>query len=113
MFFILKIRIEGAEGVCNHIRTTIPTNQSSQGLNHHPKSTHGQTHGSSCICRRGWPCPAPMGEALGPVKAGPLCPPVYGNVRAGRQEGVGGWVEEHSHKRRGIGGLWTGNWERG
>jgi hypothetical protein len=33
-------------------RTTISTNQtpqSFQGLNHQPKSTHGETHGSSCI----------------------------------------------------------------
>jgi len=48
----------------------MPTNQSSQGLNHYPKSTLGQTHSSSCICSRGsgW---APMiGEALGPAKAG-------------------------------------------
>jgi hypothetical protein len=41
------------------------TNQSSQGLNHQPRSTHGGTHGSSCICNRGWPCWASMrGEAL-------------------------------------------------
>jgi len=33
----LKKRIEGAEGVCSPIRTTIPTNQSSQGLNHYPR----------------------------------------------------------------------------
>jgi len=52
----VRERIEGVEGVCNPIKTTITTNQSSQGLNHHPKSTHGQTHGSSCICSRGWPC---------------------------------------------------------
>jgi len=45
----LEERIEGDEGVCNPIRTAIPTNQSSQGLNHHPKSTHEQTHGSRCI----------------------------------------------------------------
>jgi len=37
----VRERIEGAEEVCNPIRTTIPTNQSSQGLNHHPKSTYG------------------------------------------------------------------------
>jgi len=67
----VRERIEGAEGVCNPIRTTIPTNQSSQWLNHHPKSTCGQTHGSSCICSRGWPCWATMGgEALGHAKAG-------------------------------------------
>jgi hypothetical protein len=37
---------EGAEGVCNPIGRTISinqTSQSSQGLNHHPKSTHGGT----------------------------------------------------------------------
>ena len=49
-------RTEGAEGVCNPIiRTTILTNQypqSSQGLNYQSKSTHGETHGSSCICSR-------------------------------------------------------------
>jgi hypothetical protein len=53
-------------------RTTISTNQnsqSSQGLNYHPKSTHGVTHGSSCICSRGCPYLASMGrEGLGPVK---------------------------------------------
>jgi hypothetical protein len=51
---------QGAEGVCNPIRrTTMWTNQylqSSLGLNHQPKSTHGGIHGSSCICSRGWLC---------------------------------------------------------
>jgi len=42
----VRERIKGAERVCKLIRTTIPTNQSSQGLNHHPKSTHGLIHGS-------------------------------------------------------------------
>jgi hypothetical protein len=35
--------------------------QRSQGLNNQPKSTHGGTHGSSCICSRGWPCQSSMG----------------------------------------------------
>jgi hypothetical protein len=49
--------------------------QSSQGLNHQPKSTHGVTHGFSCICSRGWPSQTSMGgEALGPEKA--RCPNV-------------------------------------
>jgi hypothetical protein len=49
---------------------TDPPPLSSQGLNHQPKSTHGGTHGSSCIYSRGWPYLASMGgEALGPVKA--------------------------------------------
>jgi len=69
----VRERIEGAEGVWNPIRTTMPTNQSSQELNHHPKNIHGQTHGSSCICSRAWPCWAPLGgEVLGPAKA--QCP---------------------------------------
>jgi len=56
-------------------RTTISANQtllpqSSQRLNHQPKSTHGATHGSSHICSSGWPYWASMGgEALGVVKA--------------------------------------------
>jgi hypothetical protein len=50
-------RTEGAEGDCNPIeRTTISTSQTPQGLNYQPKSIHGATHGSSCICSRGWPC---------------------------------------------------------
>jgi hypothetical protein len=53
-------RTQGAEGVCSPIGgTTIWTNQypqSSQLLNHQPKSTQGGTQGFSHICRRGWPC---------------------------------------------------------
>ena len=52
-----------------------PELQTSQGLNHQPKCTHGGIHGSSCICSRGWPHLASVeGEALGPVKA--QCPSV-------------------------------------
>jgi hypothetical protein len=37
--------------------------------------THGGTHGSSCICSRGWPSQSSVGgEALGPVKV--LCPSI-------------------------------------
>jgi hypothetical protein len=64
---------KGAEGVYSPIGgRTIRTNwypQSSQGLNHQSKSTHGGTHVSSCMCNRGWPCGISMrGEALGLVK---------------------------------------------
>jgi hypothetical protein len=66
-------RTEGAEGDCNPIgRATISTNwtlQSSQGLNHQPKSTHGGTHGSNYICNKGLPDMASRGgKALGPVE---------------------------------------------
>jgi hypothetical protein len=57
-------RTEGDEGVCNLIGRTTSTNQtpqSSQELNHQPKTTHGGTHGSSHACSRGWPCQASMG----------------------------------------------------
>ena len=72
-------RTQGAEEVCSPIGgAPIWTNQhpqSSQGLNHQPKSTHGGNHGSSCICSKGWPCGTSMrGEALGLVKA--RCPSV-------------------------------------
>jgi hypothetical protein len=44
-------RTQGADRICSPIGgTTIWSNQypqSSQGLNHHPKSTHGGTHSSS------------------------------------------------------------------
>jgi hypothetical protein len=66
-------RTEGAEGNCNPIRRTVSTNwntQSSQGLNHQPKSVHGGGNGSSCIYSREWPYLASMGgEAFGPVEA--------------------------------------------
>ena len=70
-------RTEEAEGVCNPIgRTTISTNQtpqSSQGLNYQPKSTHGATNGSSCVCSRGLPYLSSIGEEpLGPGDA--RCP---------------------------------------
>jgi hypothetical protein len=55
---------EGAERNCNPIRRTISTTrkpQTSQGLNHQPKSTHGGSHGSSYICSRGRPYLASMG----------------------------------------------------
>jgi len=61
-------------GVSNSIgRTTISTNlttQSSQGLNHQPKSTHGMAHGSSSICSRELSYLASVGgEVLDPVEA--------------------------------------------
>jgi len=103
----VRKRIEGAEGVYNPIRTTlIPTKQSFQGLNQHRKNTLGQTHDSSCILSRGWPCWAPMGgESLILPTLNPHPHTVKVDIRAGRQEGVGGWMEEHPHRRkeRGMG----------
>jgi hypothetical protein len=102
----VREKTEGAEGVCNPVGgTTISTNQtpqSSQGLNHQPRSTHGGTDGFSCIGSRGWPCWASMrGEAFGPVKA--RCPSV-GEFKGG-EAGVSGWVGgrvgEHLHRSRG------------
>jgi hypothetical protein len=49
----VRERTEGAKGVYNPVgKTTISTNQtpqSSQGLNHQPKSTHRVTHDFCCI----------------------------------------------------------------
>jgi hypothetical protein len=89
----VRVRTEGAEGVCYPIgRTTISTKttQSSQGLTHQPKSTHGGTHGSSRICSRGMPCGTSMGEeALGLIQV--LFPSV--EECQDREVGMGGWVE--------------------
>jgi hypothetical protein len=69
-------------------RRSVSTNQSSQGVNHQPRSTHGGNQGSSHICSRGWLFPASMGrEALGPLKA--RCPSV-GEFKGG-EAGVGGF----------------------
>ena len=86
----VRERTEGAEGVCNPIgRTTMSTNQtpqSSQGLNHQPKSTHGEMHSSSHIRSRGWPCGTPIRKALGPVKC--QCHSVW-ECQDGKLESVG------------------------
>jgi hypothetical protein len=86
----VREKTEGAEGVCNPIgRTTISNKQSFQRLNHHQRSTHGGTHGSRCICSRGWPYLASMWEeALGSGKA--QCPRL-GECK-GREAGVCGSV---------------------
>jgi hypothetical protein len=66
-------RTAGAEGDCNPVGRTISTNgitQSSQGINHQPKSTYEGIYGSRYIFNRGWPCLASMrGETFGPVEA--------------------------------------------
>jgi hypothetical protein len=63
-------RIERAKEDCNSIGRTISTNrttESTQRLNHQPKSMHGGTHGYRCLCNRGWPYLTSMGqEAFGP-----------------------------------------------
>jgi hypothetical protein len=101
---------KGAEGVCSPIGgTTIGTiqyPQSSQRLNHHPKKTHGGTHGSYCIRSREWPSWSSVGEeALGPMKV--LCPSVEGCQEAG----VGGLVSRG--REEGVGGFQRVNQERG
>jgi hypothetical protein len=63
---------EGAEGSCRPMReataSTSQKPQSSRGLDHQLKNIHGGTHGSSCICGRGWPFWTLVGGvALGPV----------------------------------------------
>jgi hypothetical protein len=104
----VKERTEGTERVCNPIgRAKVLINQtpqSSQELSHQPKSNHGVTHGSSCICSRRWPCCTSVGgEPLCPVKV--RCPSV-GECQDG-DTGVGGWVGEHSCEAGGGDmGLW-------
>ena len=66
-------RTDRTEGDCNPIGRTISTHwttKSIQGLNHLSESIHGEMHGSSSICSKGWLHLASVGgEALGPVEA--------------------------------------------
>jgi hypothetical protein len=72
-----------------------------------PKKTHGGTHGSSCICIRGWPSRSSMGgEVLGHMKM--LCPSIgecqgqeakWVGWGAGGREGDGGFSEGKLRKR--------------
>ena len=62
-----------------------------------PATKDGWTHGSSCICSRGWPCwTSKGGEALGPEKA--QCPSV--GEYQDREAGVGGVVSRGRRKTR-------------
>jgi hypothetical protein len=84
---------------------TSQTPQSSLELNLQPKKTHGGTHGSSCICSRGWPSRSLIeGEALGPETA--LCPSI-GECQ-GQEAGVG-----ELGSRGGGRGQGTGDFQRG
>jgi hypothetical protein len=78
--------------------------QSSLGLNHQPKKTHGRAHGSNYICSRGWPSWSSMGgDALGPVK---VQYPSIGECQ-GQEVGVGGLMSRG--KGKGIGEFWRRN----
>jgi hypothetical protein len=98
-------RTEGDEEDCNPIRRTISTNwttQSSQGLNHKPKSIQEGSQDPRYICYRGWPYLTSMG-------GGALMPQCRGMLEAGVRE----WVEEHPHRGKGEGGGSGREWEKG
>jgi hypothetical protein len=98
----LKGRTERTEGICNPIgRTTMSIKQISQGLNHKPRSVHGETYGSSHICNRGWPLWVSVEEeAIRTVKAQW---PSVGELEAG-EAGAVRWVGAHTHRSR-MGGM--------
>jgi hypothetical protein len=75
--------------------------QSSQGLNHQSKKTHGGTHGSNCMCSRGCPSQSSMGREAceGSV-------PQYRECQ-GQEAGVGGLGSRGRVK--GIGDFRRGN----
>jgi hypothetical protein len=73
--------------------------QSSLELNHQPQKTHGGTHGSSCICSRGWPNPSSVGgEVFGPVKG--LCPSI--GEYQGQELGMGELVSRGRAYSEGV-----------
>ena len=101
-------RTQGAEGNCSTIGgTTIWTNQypqNAQGLSQQPKSTHGGTHGSSCICSRAWPSWTSMGgEPLCPMNA--LWPQCGGMPGPGSRSG---WFGEQGEGGRSRGRVFFG-----
>jgi hypothetical protein len=92
---------EGAEGVYSPMEgarvSTGQIPQSSQVLDHQPKTTHVETHGAGRIPGRGWPCWTSVGgESLGPD--GVQCSSV-GDCHGGKT-GEGRWVGEHPHRGR-------------
>jgi len=103
----VRERTVGAEQVCNPIRrTTIPTNRSSQELNHQPKRTQEWTYGSSRIWIRGWPCWAWMGGE-GTWSCEGLMPQCRGTPGQGSgSEWVCEWVREHLYRS-------SGGWDSG
>jgi hypothetical protein len=89
-------RTEVIERVCNPIEWTKNSNnqipQSSQGLNHQPKCTHGGTHCSSCICSRGLIVLSGINGKCGPWSCGGLMRQCRGMLgRWGGSWWVGGW----------------------
>jgi hypothetical protein len=87
--------------------------QSSQGLNHQPKSTHEGIHGSSRIYSRGWPSQSSMGREAFGLGEGSM-PQCRGMSGPGSRSG---WVGEQEMgeggRGEGLGGFQRGNQERG
>ena len=82
--------------------------QSSQGLNHQLKTTHGGIHGFSHICSRVWPHETLMrGDPLGPVKA--QC----SSVREFQDREAGGGELVRRDRGDWTWGFWSRNQERG
>jgi len=111
----VRERIEGTEVVCNPIRT-IPTNQSSRRLNHHPKLFGHMDRPmapAAYVAEDGlvghqWEEKPFVLPRLDPSPL-PQCRGMSG------QGGRKGWVDVwgNSLRRRGRGnGIWMGNWER-
>jgi hypothetical protein len=99
---VARERTQGAEGVCSPIGgTTIRTNQysqSSQGLNHQPKSTQEGLKASAVYVaedglvghqeeKRRWPSKPSLER--GPLDTQTLYAPVQGNARV-KKMGMGG-----------------------
>jgi len=91
----IRERIERAEGACNLIRTTMPTNQSSQGLNHYLNTIYRLAFESNCICSlfgHQW-----KKKPLVLQRLGSQCRRMLGVREAGKQ---GGWGGKHPYRRR-------------
>ena len=101
-------KTQGVEGVFSSIGGTKSMNQpvppELPGTKPPTKEyTHGGTHGSSCICSKGWPSwPSVGGEAIGPVNV--LCSSV--EECQDQEARVGGLVNRVMGKQIRGGGFW-------
>jgi len=99
--FVMKQALQYAYLMTN-VKSRTP--QSSQGLKHQPKNTHGATHGSSPRCSKGLALVINGRKGLWSYEGlKPQCRQMPGL-------GVDGWMREHPHGGRGwkdgMGNFW-------
>jgi len=98
--------LEELEGARDPLWTTMPSNQSFQGLSHYLKTIHGLTLDSDLIGSNEYPSKSNSGRGS-PGSCPRLSPQwtwlLEGRVNGGRGVRGGGWGGDHPYRRGGIG----------